>query len=294
MESINFPSLIYRDKFNNIPKNIVDGQVITFNLQKIELFDGSFSPNYGILTFCKKGRGKAIFNNQETEVSAGDICIIAPYSIMTFDEVSDNHELFVVLFEENSMFTKHLKNLIPTKIQMELLHRPVLKPKAFASHVVEQSISLFEEISQNSLIPNRLDLLENILMMFFKMIYKSSMFEFKLQDAIILKSRSEYIFEAFAHEVAQHYAISRKVNYYADLLCITPNYLLKVCNQVAHTSPQNYINNYVFMQAQHLLLNKKEKSLQEIADELGFSTQAFFTNFFKRAAGMSPSEYRLQ
>ena len=46
MESINFPSLIYRDKFNNIPKNIVDGQVITFNLQKIELFDGSFSPNY--------------------------------------------------------------------------------------------------------------------------------------------------------------------------------------------------------------------------------------------------------
>ena len=79
-----------------------------------------------------------------------------------------------------------------------------------------------------------------------------------------------------------------------NLLCITPNYLLKVCNQVAHTSPQNYINNYVFMQAQHLLLNKKEKSLQEIADELGFSTQAFFTNFFKRAAGISPSEYRLQ
>ena len=44
-------------------------------------------------------------------------------------------------------------------------------------------------------------------------------------------------------------------------------------------------------QAQHLL-NKNDKSLSQICDEIGFQSVGTFCNLFKRKTGFTPQEYK--
>jgi AraC-like DNA-binding protein len=46
-------------------------------------------------------------------------------------------------------------------------------------------------------------------------------------------------------------------------------------------------------EARRLLLHSN-KSLAQVAAELGFSDQSYFTKVFKQHTGMTPSEYRRQ
>jgi AraC-like DNA-binding protein len=56
-------------------------------------------------------------------------------------------------------------------------------------------------------------------------------------------------------------------------------------------TPNIYLNTLRSEQAIHDLLNS-EKTVTNIAEELGFSSQASFTRFFSSNVGIAPSEYR--
>ena len=51
---------------------------------------------------------------------------------------------------------------------------------------------------------------------------------------------------------------------------------------------------YLRTQEAKRLLRYTDISLSEIAGMLGFSSQAYFHSFFKKAVGMTPSEFRKQ
>ena len=52
-----------------------------------------------------------------------------------------------------------------------------------------------------------------------------------------------------------------------------------------------HIDNYVILEAK-TLLKYSNMSVQEIAYYLNFPNQSFFGSYFKRNAGMSPSQYK--
>jgi AraC-like DNA-binding protein len=59
---------------------------------------------------------------------------------------------------------------------------------------------------------------------------------------------------------------------------------------IINDSPGNYIRNYRLKHAAWLLLNKN-MTIAEIAYAVGFSSQAYFSNTFKKHYGMTPTEY---
>ncbi len=61
--------------------------------------------------------------------------------------------------------------------------------------------------------------------------------------------------------------------------------------EVTGQSIGNYINNFRTEQAKTLLANP-DLSINEIADSLGFSSQRYFSSFFKEKTGMTPSAFR--
>ncbi len=78
---------------------------------------------------------------------------------------------------------------------------------------------------------------------------------------------------------------------YAELLYITPNHLNALCKDHTGMAAGELIRNRVILEAKRLLINK-DISISEIAYELNFSDNSYFTKFFKKQVGVTPEEFR--
>lgn len=83
---------------------------------------------------------------------------------------------------------------------------------------------------------------------------------------------------------------SHDVNYYAEQLNISTRYLAQIVRKVANSSPKVIIDNTLLSKVKSAL--HSNKTIQEIAYELGFSSQAHLTKFFRKMTGVPPSEWR--
>ena len=105
--------------------------------------------------------------------------------------------------------------------------------------------------------------------------------------------RSIDLYNAFVSLVAEHYREAHDVTFYADKLCITPRYLSQVTDNTVAKSPKQIIADYLMSEAKSYL-DTTRLTIQEIAEKLGFSSQALFCKFFKNQMHTSPTEYRSQ
>lgn len=79
--------------------------------------------------------------------------------------------------------------------------------------------------------------------------------------------------------------------YLADYVKISPNYLRTIFKEVRNQSLSNYINQYRFEKAKHLLENT-DFAVNDIATKIGFSNTNYFYTSFKKYYGVSPTEWR--
>ncbi|MGH1434131.1 MAG: helix-turn-helix domain-containing protein [Lewinella sp.] len=93
--------------------------------------------------------------------------------------------------------------------------------------------------------------------------------------------------------VDKHFRTLRKVKDYADLLHKSPKTLSNLFSTYNQQSPQQIIQERVVLEAKRLILFT-DKQTQEIAYDLGFDDPAYFSRFFKKQAGLTPSAFREQ
>lgn len=95
----------------------------------------------------------------------------------------------------------------------------------------------------------------------------------------------------FQKLIEQHYIDVKLPKDYADLLYITPNHLNAVCKDVLGLSAGEVIRNRTLLEAKRLLTNPR-LNISEIAFNLNFSDNSYFTKFFKKIEGITPEEFR--
>ncbi len=83
---------------------------------------------------------------------------------------------------------------------------------------------------------------------------------------------------------------SHDVIYYANALNVSARYLSQVTRKVANQSPKAIIDNTLLTRIKEQL--RTDKTIQEIAYALEFSSQAHLTNFFKKLTGTTPTCFR--
>lgn len=83
------------------------------------------------------------------------------------------------------------------------------------------------------------------------------------------------------------------VKYFADKVCLSPNYFGDLVKSETGKSAQEYIGLKMTNVAKNALLDPALNTKQ-IAEKLGFQYPQHFIRFFKRQAGITPREYRLQ
>ena len=118
--------------------------------------------------------------------------------------------------------------------------------------------------------------------------------------AAIVSEQAEDIFDEFKvyqtnERLAQYnllidlfFTQNKTVGFYAKKLNISANYLNILCKKDLKVSA---IQQRVIVEAKKLITNNKS-TLKEITFELGFTDTAYFSNYFKKHTGMSPSQFR--
>lgn len=85
----------------------------------------------------------------------------------------------------------------------------------------------------------------------------------------------------------------RPVQAYADALGLTAGQLSRICREVLGMSALDVIHARLVHEAQRELVYTVG-SIQQLAAELGFEDDAYFSRFFKRHTGLSPRDFRAQ
>ena len=82
------------------------------------------------------------------------------------------------------------------------------------------------------------------------------------------------------------------VQYFADKLGLTANYLGDIIKHFTQKSALESIHEFVVKKAKQLLSENEKLNTTEIAYELGFEYPNYFSKFFKKQVGLSPKEFR--
>ncbi len=83
------------------------------------------------------------------------------------------------------------------------------------------------------------------------------------------------------------------VKYFADKICLSPNYFGDLVKSETGKTAQEYIQLKIVEMAKNAMLTQ-ELNTKQIADMLGFQQPQHFLRFFKRKVGCTPKEYRIK
>lgn len=103
----------------------------------------------------------------------------------------------------------------------------------------------------------------------------------------------EEIISRFLFLLDSHCKEEHSVAFYAEKLCITPEYLSKILKAFSGKTVNKWIDEALMREAQ-IYMRNLNLSVQQIADALNFSDQSAFGKFFKKHSGMTSVEYRKQ
>jgi AraC family transcriptional regulator, transcriptional activator of pobA len=83
----------------------------------------------------------------------------------------------------------------------------------------------------------------------------------------------------------------RPLSHYASALNVTPDHLSRSCRNVTGQSALDLVHERLMVEARRLL-SYTPAPVAEVARELGYDDPAYFSKFFGRTVGMSPTAYR--
>ena len=98
-------------------------------------------------------------------------------------------------------------------------------------------------------------------------------------------------FEPVMRYIREQVSAETQIEDLAGMLGCSGDLFSRRFHAVFGESPKKYLQKELFFRAA-LLLVDPGMNVKEVAGALGFSSEFYFSKFFKRLSGMSPSEYR--
>ena len=269
------------------------GECIAANsASEMEIFRFPSRLNALIIGVGTEGETSLTSNLQEFRLKKDSLFIFSPKHIL---QVQSNNRFKAHLIVIAPDFLKRIN--IDTKRMMPLFLQFGSLPCMELTHAESQSLRSFISMVEQELKGSETDFSSEIIGgLIAATIYKVGdilthyLTEHPEVDSPI-HNRAEEYFRQFTELLGEHYKHERSVGFYARQLCITPKYLTTLIKRISGKSVSEWIDNYVILEAK-TLLKYSNMSVQEIAYDRKFPTPSFVGSYFKRNAGMSPSQYK--
>jgi AraC family transcriptional activator of pobA len=149
--------------------------------------------------------------------------------------------------------------------------------------------ALFEELIQETEEhkPLNIDMVRALMLQLFISVARLSL----VAVNTAIPSYNYTLLRNFQKLIEKNYTTIKLPKGYAELLYITPNHLNALCNDVLGISAGEVIRNRIALEAKRLLINN-DLTVSEIAGQLNFADNSYFSKFFKKQVGVTPEEFR--
>lgn len=243
------------------------------------------------------------------------------YTVIWSKNSSGNH---IIDYKEYVMQENEIYFVMPGQVH-QVLHNDTPKgmvilftcsfmQKNYINHNFISNLGLFNEIDQSPPIKidnNAASVLENITSLMYTAFKSEEEFRFDTIGAYLklfliecnkfapgLNSdntqsiqSSKSILRKFKEALEDNYNKIHKVNEYADLLSISPDYLNSVVKSGIGKTAKELVQQRIALEAKRFGLHS-ELSTKEISYNLGFDEPSHFSRFFKKTEGISFAEFR--
>jgi len=239
--------------------------------------------------FIDSGFQKASIDNWQFDAAPGDVLTASPAEQVVFSEnlrirsVGFHHDFFCVRVKRTEVYCDGVVfNRISGQPRVVLPEQewPLLR-----QHFVE----LNEIVKSSGLLVNErsISTLRSILLQTaeFKMMQMTGDPSADMHSAPI----SELVLR-FQDLLEAHYLEHREVQFYSDRLNVTPSSLNRHLKSELDQTVLQAVNERIAIAAR-VELRTGQKSIKEVAIDLGFDDPLYFSRFFKKQFGYSPSHY---
>ena len=256
------------------------------NVNTFPVFHQEFTLPYLVVTICTSGYATYRYDLHEMHDTKQTLAVMQPGHIVRAEYVSEdyNQTSIVVSKQMYDEWRRLSGNSFIRFYQVPSFHYTDEQ-----ANNLNDAVRLLRTIAQTDM-PDRHDSLLSLLKIFFTMV--SAYSEEQVPNRPSTMNRGEELFMRFHDLLMQHYTEAREIAFYANKLCITPKYFSAIIYKATGIGALDWITSYVIMRAKMLLQHHRELSIQDVCYRIGFNEQAAFSRYFKRATGMTPSQFR--
>jgi AraC family transcriptional regulator, transcriptional activator of pobA len=250
-----------------------------------------FRSDHFIILMHLEGTGHSKINFADYYTHKGQLLIIPPNAIRQFFELPPDCRFAALVFTSNFL-TQNGLNIKLTDLfdffSSTYSHSIDPEPPDF-----EMLLNILQVLQLKYASIKDAPLDQQVLCHLFQAFLNelSSIYQQYNSQKKIQYTRKEDICMRFIKQLNDSFREERSVLFYAEQLFVTPRYLSQTVKEVTGKSAGELIDEMVIIEAK-VLLNNPSFTISQVAESLYFSDQFFFSKFFKRQTGISPSEYR--
>ena len=251
-------------------------------------YEKPFTLQGGAVALCERGHATLVINGTPYEFSPGSEANIFTGMTLYIPEHSDDFKTLLFYCSQDMLEMAQWK--FESFFCNDLSSRPVHKHSKETGNATRACFTMIEACYSEDNRYKRIivtNLLRNLLLSAYDKIQRNGNEPKKEQT----KTRKEELYDKFIEKVAKHCIHHHDVEYYADKLCITSNYLNKVVKQTLGMTTKQFILSRIMTEAKRML-SYTSLSVAEIAQHLHFELSTYFFRLFHRAEGVTPNQYR--
>lgn len=277
------PAANYKDQIA-----VLDTQIFGFDTAK-----QLFSIDAFAIGYITKGYSITELNNSKYRLEPGNVFIMAPTHSCRLIECSSDYDVRLLLLDSNGHnMSIHLSYLVKSERWTQSYFNPVIKLNPEESATMNDCIDrIIEQINRNDC-PNQKTFLR--LATEWHHVELDNIMQIRHKDTTDYSqplTRQQTLARQLYLLIVNNYRKEHQAKYYAEQMCLTPQYLNQIASQVLGKTLSVIISELLYSTARSMLLST-DMNIQEIADELNFSDQASFSKFIKKMAGVSPNTLR--
>lgn len=278
------------DRFNNKSEKTIQFQIEHYDINRNfkVTYPHRHDDFYEIL-FLTQGEGIHTIDFQNYTIKPNTIFFLSPGQIHEL-YLSEDVKGYIFLFTSSFY---HFNKTDPYKL-FELPFFYNLNQETPPIYLEkENEKQVLTELFKNAIYENQQNLTDSeeairalldLILIQCKRIYPLSKIEEKANKGKILVKRFKQLIEEKSQE-------NLSVKDYASLLSITPNYLSETVKSVTGRTSTDLINDRMILEIKRLLTHT-DLGISEIAYQLNFSDQSYFSKYFKKLTNQSPLEFR--
>ncbi|MBL7709709.1 MAG: helix-turn-helix domain-containing protein [Chitinophagaceae bacterium] len=254
-------------------------------------FDHIQRNNYFSLIWVKEGNGKVKADFAEYDFEASTLFAFSPYQPYMFTPVKPLSGIAINFHPEFFCIYKHHKEVSCNGVLYNNIYSPPFV------RVDNTSAATLDMLCQQIKIEmQNPDLAQYELLVSYLKIFLITAARLKTQQqpetmAELKDQKEPFILQKLKDAIEENFKTRHSPADYAALLFITPKALAKITKNHFHKTLSSLINERIIIEAKRELY-LTNKTIKEIAYELGYEDEYYFSRFFKVNAEVSPQMYR--